>query len=534
MSTNIPEKLRPLGISPFIHRANQLERLKPPIAYWTYYHTLNTIISHSLQSADPSCTSYATLLMDKLEDMKTAHAADSAFTDDLAGQAYVEQFALETFERADKAVRANAVSKQTADTFQAAAVFLELLQIWQNPPPAEIREKIKYAKWNALRIAKAVKAGEDPNASNPVVPDEPEVPGPGAMEDGGEGYHASDGVRIDPNDPDVRKINGIDTPVPPRTASVEDAPDEYGGYPPPHQQQQPAPQWNQTSQEPLVSPPEAAPQDPQQQQQQHQQQQPPQNPRSDSLGGGYFPASPPAPASSPPASPAPAVSPPPANIDPNTFYTQQPSQQTPSAQPSPHPSAPAPTPPLQTPPLPRQSSLSQPHAASPIPSPPSFHPQTSSSGTPTSNAPPPAPGQAAAPRQSSYSQQPPTPHQHPYSTPPPPASAPAPQQPQRPHQPPPPDPYPAPTAPQLRPYPAQPQPQPQPRPYSAQPQSQAQPPYRPPPAQSQPQPQPQDLDDAALADAQKHARWAISALNFEDVNTAVWELRVALGRLGAG
>jgi vacuolar protein sorting-associated protein VTA1 len=34
--------------------------------------------------------------------------------------------------------------------------------------------------------------------------------------------------------------------------------------------------------------------------------------------------------------------------------------------------------------------------------------------------------------------------------------------------------------------------------------------------------------------AQKHARWAISALNFEDVNTAVKELRLALQNLGAG
>lgn len=41
-------------------------------------------------------------------------------------------------------------------------------------------------------------------------------------------------------------------------------------------------------------------------------------------------------------------------------------------------------------------------------------------------------------------------------------------------------------------------------------------------------------DDMAVADAQKHARWAISALSFEDVPTAVKELRIALQSLGAG
>mgnify|MGYP001564695470 FL=1 len=41
------------------------------------------------------------------------------------------------------------------------------------------------------------------------------------------------------------------------------------------------------------------------------------------------------------------------------------------------------------------------------------------------------------------------------------------------------------------------------------------------------------LDDIAIAKAQKHARWAISALNFEDSETAIQELRAALETLGA-
>ena len=40
-------------------------------------------------------------------------------------------------------------------------------------------------------------------------------------------------------------------------------------------------------------------------------------------------------------------------------------------------------------------------------------------------------------------------------------------------------------------------------------------------------------DEEAVTKAQKHARWAISALNFEDVNTAVQELNRALESLGA-
>ena len=40
-------------------------------------------------------------------------------------------------------------------------------------------------------------------------------------------------------------------------------------------------------------------------------------------------------------------------------------------------------------------------------------------------------------------------------------------------------------------------------------------------------------DEEALLAAQKHAKWAVSALNFEDVDTAVKELRIALRALGA-
>lgn len=45
--------------------------------------------------------------------MKSQYATNDAIHDDLAGQAYVEQFGLETFTRADNAVRANKASRLT-------------------------------------------------------------------------------------------------------------------------------------------------------------------------------------------------------------------------------------------------------------------------------------------------------------------------------------------------------------------------------------------------------------------------------------
>lgn len=118
----------------------------------------------------------------------------------------MEQFGLETFQRADNAVRANKASRQTADTFQASATFLDLLQIWGQMEP-EIVAKSKYAKYHALRIAKAVKAGEDPNLSNPKIEPEEEVL-----------------QQLDADDPDVQMLNGGNSLQ--RQPSVVEVPDE--------------------------------------------------------------------------------------------------------------------------------------------------------------------------------------------------------------------------------------------------------------------------------------------------------------------
>jgi vacuolar protein sorting-associated protein VTA1 len=53
---------------------------------------------------------YTTTLMDKLENFKLGNATNDAVHDDVAAQAYVEQFALETLSRAEKAMKANKVT----------------------------------------------------------------------------------------------------------------------------------------------------------------------------------------------------------------------------------------------------------------------------------------------------------------------------------------------------------------------------------------------------------------------------------------
>ncbi|KAK2025360.1 DUF605-domain-containing protein [Colletotrichum zoysiae] len=203
MAEPIPDSLRQADITRFINRANQLRQYKPVITYWCEYWVVNQILAKGLHNVDDESLSYTTNLMDRLEQTKTENAQEEAITDDAVGQAYVEQFAQDAFERAEKVMKANRVTRQTADTYDAAATFLLLGNVW-GPIDDETQKKVKYAKWNAARILKAIKEGKDPNESNPKQEEPKEVL-----------------PALDPNDPDVR---GLTSP-PPKPASVEDDPE---------------------------------------------------------------------------------------------------------------------------------------------------------------------------------------------------------------------------------------------------------------------------------------------------------------------
>ncbi|OAA40707.1 hypothetical protein NOR_05795 [Metarhizium rileyi] len=171
----LPPPLKIPEVSRFINRANQLRTIKPAIAYWCEYHAVNQIVTKSLHTNDDDCFAYTKALIERLEATKAERAEDEAIVDNTVGQAYVEQFAQETFGRAERVLRANKVTRQTADTFDAAATFFDLSHEWGTPDP-DVLKKIKFAKWNAARILKAIREGKDPNETNPQVQDEEEHP----------------------------------------------------------------------------------------------------------------------------------------------------------------------------------------------------------------------------------------------------------------------------------------------------------------------------------------------------------------------
>ncbi|EKV05226.1 Vacuolar protein sorting-associate Vta1, N-terminal [Penicillium digitatum] len=205
MASNIPAGLRSVDLGRFAIRAAQIEKAKPVVAYWCNFHIVNQIIERGLHNSDDEIKLYTTNLVEKLEQFKIENPDNDTVTDTVAASAYVEQFGLEVFGRAEAAMNANKVTKQTADTFQAAATFLELCSIW-GPMDPELAGRIKFAKFHAVRIVKAFKAGENPNATNPTPKQEEEL--------------------VD--DPDVQAFDEsvAEQASKPRQASIEEIPDE--------------------------------------------------------------------------------------------------------------------------------------------------------------------------------------------------------------------------------------------------------------------------------------------------------------------
>jgi len=380
------------------------------------YYILQRILVTGLHTTDAECQTYAVQLMDKLEQTKSENPTNDAILDDVAAKAYVENFALETFNRGDGSQRQNRVTRQTADTFRAAFTFFDLLGIW-GEVDAEIKAKSRFAKYHAVRIAKAIKNGEDPNATNPVI-EEPKAPEPGEEDIEAELRHLERET-----DAGVASGGGAGMYRPP---TVENAPESMqpsgddGMAPPPLPMNSIPP-----PPEPDVSPIE------------------PTDARQASIGG-YFPSLP----------------------------------ETPTA--------------------------------------PTADVEMTTPDQPATFGPPSAASQTAVESQ-------PSPTDY-YNTALPPSSLGIPSSPDRPHRPP----------------PEQMNPQP--------PLAAFTPPIQTPVAAFAPPPPPIALsaalnqpppaggyrtDDESVLAAQKHAKWAISALNFEDVNTAVKELRVALRSLGA-
>ncbi|OZJ05876.1 hypothetical protein BZG36_00956 [Bifiguratus adelaidae] len=158
----LPTELKYMG--PFLMRAQELKSRDPVMSYYCTYYAVQQGITKGPKN--PSTNAYLGALMDSLEEQKEGLRDNETMTNDVVAAAHIENFALKIFLNADNEDRAGQATKKTAKTFLAASTFLELLRIFGDVEP-EIEDKIKYSKWKAAEIMKAIKEGRKPEAGPP-------------------------------------------------------------------------------------------------------------------------------------------------------------------------------------------------------------------------------------------------------------------------------------------------------------------------------------------------------------------------------
>lgn len=175
-SLNIPESIA--FIRPLVARYHEICKAEPIVAYFCLMLAVQQVLDSQLHTKEPAAAEYASYLMNTLEEMKNDkdlldnEPATVVLESDENSQEYVMRFANGVFDRAELATLTQKVTKQTAATFAAAAVFLGLEAVW-SPLSGETQEKIKFSKFQAARILRAIKAGEDPNELYAIPDDEP-------------------------------------------------------------------------------------------------------------------------------------------------------------------------------------------------------------------------------------------------------------------------------------------------------------------------------------------------------------------------
>ncbi|XP_078433071.1 hydroxyproline-rich glycoprotein family protein [Wolffia australiana] len=148
------------ALLPYLQRADELQKHEPLVAYYCRLYAMERGLKIPTKDRTKTTNSILVSLMNQLEkDKKTIK-----FTAE--DNLYLEGFAANVFEKADKQDRAGRADLNTAKTFYAASIFFEILNQFGEMQP-DIEQKQKYAAWKAADIRKALKEGRKPEPGPP-------------------------------------------------------------------------------------------------------------------------------------------------------------------------------------------------------------------------------------------------------------------------------------------------------------------------------------------------------------------------------
>ncbi|KAJ2455904.1 hypothetical protein EV183_000520 [Coemansia sp. RSA 2336] len=152
-----PDELK--HVLPYVQRGLEVAKADPIVAYFCKYYAAQLTIPH--QGASTAAQAYLTKLLDELEAEKAQLTANDDMKNDQVASQHCTSFALRIFAKADTEDREGRATKATARNFIVSSQFMQVLSGF-GELPEDIAEKIKYAKWRAAEILKAMREGRQP------------------------------------------------------------------------------------------------------------------------------------------------------------------------------------------------------------------------------------------------------------------------------------------------------------------------------------------------------------------------------------
>nr|ODN90480.1 vacuolar protein sorting-associated protein VTA1 [Cryptococcus depauperatus CBS 7841] len=159
---SVTEGLKP--IEQILKRAKELKLAEPIVSYWCCFSAAQKALK--VQNRSKEDTIFLMSLIDALEQATLANS--EAITSEAAGAAYVENFALKVFMSADNDDRAGITGKATIRKFVVAGQFIEVLRCFEHGMTEEMEQKLQYARWKAADGAKALREGRTPTVGPPI------------------------------------------------------------------------------------------------------------------------------------------------------------------------------------------------------------------------------------------------------------------------------------------------------------------------------------------------------------------------------
>uniref|UniRef100_A0A3B4WX38 Vacuolar protein sorting-associated protein VTA1 homolog n=1 Tax=Seriola lalandi dorsalis TaxID=1841481 RepID=A0A3B4WX38_SERLL len=226
----LPAQLKP--IQHHLRTAQEHDKRDPVVAYYCRLFAMQT--GMKLDSKTPECRKFLVKLMDQLESMKKELSDNDSISQEVVGNAHIENYALKMFIYADNEDRGGRFHKNMIKSFYTASLLLDVLSVFGELSEENIQHR-KYARWKATYIHNCLKNGETPQA------------GPIAMDEDGEEKasascptpHLKPIYESGPSGPPTTSFNNIHIPpgahapantpaeLPPPTGGVQLSPDDF-------------------------------------------------------------------------------------------------------------------------------------------------------------------------------------------------------------------------------------------------------------------------------------------------------------------